>query len=118
MAKRGSTKALSVEQEEFIAEIYGGQRSASSGASDTDAGDVRTALQLIECKLTGHPGGDHKGSMVQTHLEKVAAEAWAEGREPALCLRYWNPNSILASRDGWVDLVVRTVSDDSAVRHD
>jgi len=45
-------------------------------------------------------------------FEKIAAEAWAEGSEPALALRYFAPESILASIDGWVDLIVYRVDDD------
>ena len=49
---------------------------------------------------------------VLKEFEKIAEEAYAEGREPALALRYYEPTSILADVDGWVDLIVRTVGDD------
>lgn len=45
-------------------------------------------------------------------FEKIAKEAYAEGRTPALALRWYAPDSILADVDGWVDLMVRTVGDD------
>lgn len=49
---------------------------------------------------------------VLKEFEKIAVEAYAEGRTPALALRYCAPDSILADADGWVDLIVRTVGDD------
>lgn len=45
-------------------------------------------------------------------FEKIAKEAYAEGRAPALALRYYAPDSILADTDGWIDLMVRTIGDD------
>lgn len=113
MARRGSTKRRSVDQEDFIARRYGGIRSPSSGASDSDAGDVRTETHLYECKMTGGPGEVHKrlpGFIRQ--LEKVTEEARQEGRVPGLALRYWAPESILAGPTGWVDVMVRPVDAD------
>jgi hypothetical protein len=112
MAVRGSTKAHSVTQEEFIADAYDGKRSASSGAADNDQGDVRAARQLFECKVTGGPGKPKTSKLLQD-MEKVAEEAWSEGREPVVALRFFNPESKLANSDGWVDLTVRLMSDDS-----
>jgi hypothetical protein len=51
---------------------------------------------------------------VLKEFEKIAVEAYAEGREPALALRYFAPDSALANVDGWVDLMVRSVGDDRA----
>ncbi len=51
-------------------------------------------------------------------FEKIAKEAFAEGSYPALALRYYAPESILADVDGWVDLMVRTVADDHARESD
>lgn len=115
MAKRGTSKRKSVDQEEWIARLYSGTRSPSSGAADTDQGDVRTAHSLIECKVTGEPGKELKPQLPRfvRWLEKVALEAWSEGREPALALRYFDPDSSLANLDGWVDVVVRTAAEDS-----
>lgn len=114
MAVRGSSKYLSVLQEDKIASLYNGVRSASSGAAETDQGDVRTKHLLIECKMTGGPGKRSIKPVFLQHLEKVAAEAYSEGREPLLALRYYDPKSILADRDGWIDLVVRRASDDAS----
>lgn len=115
MAKRGTVKRKSVEQEEFIAAHYGGRRSASSGAADTDAGDVRTIDQLIECKCAGSPEEPIKrplGAKLTKDLEKVTEEAWSEGRHPALAIRWYDPNSVLADREGWCDVIIRRVYDD------
>lgn len=114
MARRGSSKARSVEQEDWVARLYHGKRSPSSGAADTDAGDVRTPLSLIECKTTGYPGKEPKPQVPRfiRWLEKVVKEAYEEGRSGALALRYYDPDSILATPDGWVDVVVRPIPDD------
>lgn len=108
-------KELSKQHEEYIARKYQGIRSRSSGASDTDKGDVRIKGEksLIECKLTGAPGGSSKRSTLLSHMEKVADEAWAEGYEPAVALRLFCPESPLSGLDGWVDLTVRLTSDDA-----
>lgn len=115
MAARGTVKRFSEEHEEFVARHYGGTRSPSSGGAISDAGDVRLPDHLIECKLTGEPGGDDKRPGFLKHLEKVATEAYAEGRDPVLCLRYWCPTSPLAGRDGWLDLTVRLTAEDAEI---
>jgi hypothetical protein len=113
MAARGTTKHWSLVQEERIATVYRGKRSKSSGAAAHDQGDVRTTSQLIECKYTGAPGEPLKNiPKIVQDFEKIAREAWAEGRDPLLALRYYHPESILADGDGWVDLSVRRTCDD------
>jgi hypothetical protein len=112
VAKRGTSKRKSVEQENFIAAQYNGRRSASSGAAETDQGDVRTPDQLIECKCMGNPGEPTKRPGFAKDLEKVTEEAWQEGRVPALAIRWYDPDSILADRAGWCDVIVRRVADD------
>lgn len=111
MAPRGSRKRLSVDHEEAIARAYGGKRSPSSGGAAHDYGDVRCPDQLIECKATMQ----ETKPKVLKEFEKIAVEAYAEGREPALALRYFAPDSILADTDGWVDLMVRRVADDHSL---
>jgi len=108
-------KELSKQHEEYIARAYLGERSRSSGASDTDKGDVRVqgSKSLIECKLTGAPGSSSKRTTLLSHMEKVADEAWAEGKEPAVALRLFCPESPVANVDGWVDLTVRLTLDDA-----
>lgn len=115
MAKRGTSKRKSVDHEDFLARTYGGKRSASSGAADNDQGDVRTSTLLVEAKVTGGPGQKLKPlpKFVQ-EFEKIAEEAWSEGREPVLALRYFYPESILADTHGWIDLAVRRVIDDAS----
>lgn len=108
MARRGTSKRLSVDHEEFIARVYGGRRSPSSGGAAHDYGDVRCPTQLVECKATMLEAKPK----VLKEFEKISVEAFAEGREPALALRYYEPTSILADVDGWVDLIVRRVADD------
>lgn len=114
MAKRGSNKALSVTQEDYIAKMYKGRRSPSSGGAENDQGDVRTPLDLIECKSSGGPGrvSNKKATIVRT-FEKIFLEATSEGRSPVLALRYFDPDSPLSDTKGWVDLVVRRVEDDA-----
>jgi len=107
MARRGTSKRLSVDHEEYIARVYDGRRSASSGGATHDAGDVRCPTLLIECKATMKPP-----KKILDEFEKIAEEAYAEGRTPALALRYYAPESILSDVDGFVDLMVRTVGDD------
>ncbi len=113
MAKRGTSKWHSMKQEDHIAYVYEGVRSKSSGAAAHDYGDVRTPHGkfcpglLIECKFTMKPP-----KKLRDDFEKNAREAFAEGREPLLCLRWYAPDSFLADREGYVDLSVRLTSDD------
>ncbi len=113
MAKRGSTKYLSVQHEDTVARVYKGKRSASSGGAETDQGDVRSKTRLIECKMTGGPGKTKSLPVFVQHFQKITEEAWSEGRTPVLALRYYDPDSILADREGWIDLVVKRMVDDA-----
>lgn len=108
MAERGTRKRLSVEHEDKLAKLYDGKRSPSSGASKTDRGDVRCAKILIEAKMT-------KGKIPAwvEKFEKITKEAYYEGREPMLAFRFYNPDSILADSEGWIDLVVRRAGEDA-----
>ena len=113
MARRGTVKKLSVDQEEFVARKYGGKRSASSGAAVHDRGDVRTSTHLIECKHTGTFDKPAKSiSLKLDDLEKIADEAWSEGKSYAVALRIYAPASVLADRGGFIDLMVRPLSED------
>lgn len=117
MATKGSKKALSVEHEEFVASQYGGKRSESSGAAAHDQGDVRVldADSLFECKgqFGKRTGSKPVRSTLVSQMEKIADEAWAESREPVVALRFYMPESPLANNFGFVDLVVRLLSDDA-----
>lgn len=125
MAKRGSIKRLSVDHEDHVAREYQGVRSASSGGADNDNGDVRSKNDLIECKYTGQPGKtckrhgvvdcpDCNRTTLLRQFEKVAEEAYMEGRSPVVALRIYCPDSILANPKGWVDLSVRLLGDDAS----
>lgn len=115
MAGKGSNKELSVRHEDFVAYLYEGKRSPSSGASVTDAGDVRGKTTLFECKVKrGEIGVVPRRYTLVKLMEKIADEAYAEDREPALALRFYSPESVLADQEGWVDLVVRTLADDAS----
>lgn len=111
MARRGTSKRLSVDHEEAIARAYAGKRSPSSGGAAHDYGDVRCWDKLIECKATTQT----TKPKVLKDFEKIAVEAFAEGRDPALALRFYAPDSILADIDGFVDLIVRRVADDRCI---
>ncbi len=120
MAPRGSKKALSVEHEEFVASQYGGKRSNSSGGAAHDQGDVRVNhggdATLIECKgqFGLRTSSKPTRSTLVSQMEKIADEAWSEGKEPAIALRYYIPESPLADNYGYVDLMVRLLKDDVA----
>jgi hypothetical protein len=109
MARRGSIKELSVRQEDHIADLFDGRRSPSSGAADTAYADVNCKRLAIECKMTMSKS---KPKLLKD-FEKVAREAWEHDKEPMVALRYYDPDSILASRDGWIDLTVRLASSDA-----
>lgn len=98
--------------EERVAELYEGVRSPSSGGADNDQGDVRTPLQLIECKYTGGPGEPIKRPKILKEMEKVALEAWTEDREPVLALRFFDPDSPLSGNDGYIDFTMRLQHED------
>lgn len=114
MAARGTVKRFSVEHEDFIAKKYYGVRQESSGAVAGDEGDVRTPTLLIECKMTGNPAQPLKRKpTLLAQFEKIAEEAGMDSRHPQMALRYYWPDSPLANREGWVDLTVKLVSDDT-----
>lgn len=73
---------------------------------------MTTALD-IECKTTGGPGEDPiKLPGFVKELEKLARKAYANGKDPVLALRYYQPESILADYQGWVDLAVKPLDVD------
>lgn len=113
MAPRGSTKWLSRRQEERIAKKYDGVVSPSSGGAIADQGDVRTDDALIECKHRGTFDKPAKSITINLDvLEKIADEAWSEGRQPVIALCIYNPDSVLADHEGNIDLTVRLTGDD------
>jgi hypothetical protein len=113
VARRGTSKRRSQDQEAYVAKMYDGRVSPSSGAAVTDPGDVRTYSHLIECKQTGEYGKEKRSMSVKLDdFEKIADEAWSESRVPMMALRIYSPESVLADDDGNVDLAVRLVTDD------
>lgn len=116
MAARGSKKELSQRHEDYVAGMYGGTRSSSSGAAVTDEGDVRVVADntLFECKgkFGELIGQKPVSSTLLNQFEKVTDEAYGVLKEPAMALRFYVPGSVLADSDGWVDLVVRLLDDD------
>lgn len=126
MAKVGTTKQFSLDQESFVALAYGGVRSPSSGGADNDSGDVRAPFDLIECKMTGTPGKictkhETADCPICTRtpfiriLEKIAEEAHLEGKSPVVAQRFWCPDSPL-SHNGWIDVSVRLLREDAELR--
>lgn len=121
MAKKGTSKRRSTDQEDYIASLYSGRRSPSSGAAENDAGDVRSESQIFECKCKGgveydsartNQGKAPQRTTLLQRFEKISQEAWAEGRTPVLAIREWAPESPLAGPNGWVDIVVRSAHED------
>lgn len=106
MAKRGSKKALADQHETYIARLYGGERVVNSGQTDKNKGDVKTPDHLVECKMTGEPGKEARSSLI-TRMEKIADQAWEESLEPMLALRFFMPESVLASGEGYVDVTLK-----------
>ena len=106
-------KKLSKEHEQVVAKTLDGRRSPSSGASDTDKGDVSTDNLLIECKGTfgERIGQKPVRSTLVKHMEKVADEAWAMDKDPMVALRFYIPESTLADNQGYVDLLVIRMAD-------
>lgn len=109
MARTGSKKQRSIDQEDFIARQYGGYRVDNSGGTDTKKGDVKTPGELFECKQTGEPGHPRRSIGFKLEdFEKVADEAIDEGGlMPAMALRMYDPSSPLADLQGNVDFIVR-----------
>lgn len=106
-------KARSIDHERHVARLYVGERSASSGASFRDVGDVETDELAIECKETGGPGRKPISKpRIVTLLEALARQAYANGKDPVLAMRYYLPDSPLADVNGWVDLAVRPLDVD------
>ena len=97
------------EHERYIARLYEGVRVSGSGNGSREKGDVRveSSKELIECKYTSST----KKATIVKRVEKVAREAYEEGLDPVLALRYFDPDSPVA-RNGFVDLIVRLAHDD------
>lgn len=109
-----SGKRLSELHEKYVASKYEGRRSPSSGGSVTDEGDVASGTSLIECKYSGSPEKPKKSfSFTLETLEKICDEADSIGKVPGLALRIYNPDSRLADKNGFIDVMVRLLEDDA-----
>lgn len=85
----------SQKQERRLAEDYGGQRSAASGAFWSRKGDVRTDRWLIEAKYT-----DQKGyRLTVSILDKIEREAILDGRKPRLDVSFGGKEWVVITRD-------------------
>lgn len=116
MASKGTKKYYSEKHENHVATLYKGRRSKSSGAAVTDGGDITDPDTRWECKYKGSPSEPLKSKpTILSQMEKIADEAWEVNLEPALALRFYWPDSVLADKDGWVDLSVRLMSDDAQI---
>jgi hypothetical protein len=114
VAKRGSTKALSVAHEDWVAWLYRGRRSPSSGGAATDRGDVRCLDHLFECKMTGtYEKPKRSISLKLDDMEKIADEAQQEGKSWAMAIRFYAPGSPVADKDGFVDVTLRPSREDA-----
>jgi hypothetical protein len=100
--------------EKYIAKLYQGEGTAGSGNGVRQKGDVRieTDDEIVECKYTDNKDGSGNPRLVKI-MEKVASEAYEEGKDPAIAMRWFMPESTLANSEGCVDLVIRLARDDA-----
>lgn len=90
------------EHEEFIAKLYGGRRSKSSGASFHDPIDVTTDSMVIECEYT-----ENKSYSLKKSFWKEVVNKTHSSKQPALAIRFLD----LDTGDS-IDLLVISVHDD------
>jgi len=105
--------------EKLIANLYDGRQTKQSGGGDKEKGDVRGKPNqvrmgeiLFECKTTGQPGRPSSTTLLK-QFEKVSKEAAQEGRQPAMSLQYYVPDSINADKNGYVTFTLRLSTDDA-----
>ena len=106
------TKKESKAHEDYIASLYEGVRSKSSGAYIGDKFDVLSPLTSFELKSTGRPG-EPRGNRLIKLLDKQADYAYEIEREPAVGQRFYQPESKLASQDGYLYITVRLTKEDA-----
>lgn len=107
MQKRPKTTTeMAQRHENYIAKMYGGRRSASSGASWSDRGDVRFEVRdyefTSECKATEKKSYSVK---LETWL-KIVEEAQEQNRRPCMFIRFERESGEK------IDLVLRSIDDD------
>jgi Holliday junction resolvase len=106
LAKK-TTTARAQAHENYIAKMYGGRRSPSSGASWSDRGDVRVTIKddfdyTAECKTTEKLSFSIK---LET-WNKIVEEAQEQNRRPCMFIRFEHETGKTT------DLVVRSIHDD------
>lgn len=102
-----TTTARAQKHENYIAKMYSGRRSPSSGASWSDRGDVRVTIRdefdyTAECKTT-----EKKSFSIKLDTwNKIVEEAQEQGRRPCMFVRF----ELESGKN--IDLVVRSIHDD------
>lgn len=89
-------KKKSRNQERRVAEMLGGSRVPLSGANERMKGDISSADLLIEAKYTAK----ESLSIKREWLEKIAMEAMAVGKTPALSFSF-DQSSAIVPKD-WI----------------
>lgn len=117
VARSTFQKQWSIDHENHVAMMLGGQRTKNSGATDSQKGDVdRVSIPdldlLVECKFTGAIGLPAKSISVKLDdLEKITDEAYMDGCQPMLAIRITNEDSPIANARGHVDWVAIPIGD-------
>jgi Holliday junction resolvase len=107
MSKK-TTTSMAQKHENYIAKMYGGRRSPSSGASWSDRGDVRITIRddfafTAECKTT-----EKKSYSIKLDTwNKIVEEAQEQNRRPCMFIRFEDE-----SGKQLADLVLRSIHDD------
>jgi Holliday junction resolvase len=101
-----TTTARAQKHENYIAKMYNGRRSPSSGASWADRGDVRFDISdfqfTAECKTT-----EKKSFSIKKETwDKIVEEAQEQNRRPCMFIRFEDETGRM------IDLVVRSIHDD------
>jgi len=98
---RSEGQRESRKQEDRLAQKFGGQRVAASGAFWSRKGDVRDARLLWEAKWTGKA----QFTLTRAVLRKLFTEAVLAGRTPALSLSFsGEDNYVVLTEDDFLDL--------------
>lgn len=80
--KRRTTRHQSKEQEKRVASQTGAKLQPGSGSFFGAKGDLTSEAFLIECKTTDN----QSISLKRGYLDKISAQAFAVGKEPAMVL--------------------------------
>jgi Holliday junction resolvase len=101
-----TTTARAQKHENYIAKMYKGRRSPSSGASWSDRGDVRFDIEnykfTAECKTTEKKSF----SIKKDTWNKIVEEAQEQDRRPCMFVRFEDESG------NTIDLIVKSIHDD------